>query len=172
MTQSSRPLSQNWINKLPLQFQWEARGGHVKGFFTAKVSLLSSVLAWHHTTLMNDMTLNSKFSFSILMQQFCAFCDFFSGVMIYNILYKLWRVGLWCTFFVTLLKWLSTAVCIRRNFCSDGQFDFPCTHITLLPAKNLLNWIRIKDLRWFRRNKEIIVTLGNNTPVISVTLGY
>lgn len=37
-------------------------------------------------------------------------------------------------------------------------------------AKNSLNWIRIKCLKWFRGNKEIIVTLGNNTSIISVTL--
>lgn len=46
-----------------------------------------------------------------------------------------------------------------------------CFHLKLLPAKNSLKWIRIKCLTWCRRNKEIIVTLGNNTSIISVTLG-
>lgn len=51
-----------------------------------------------------------------------------------------------------------------------GQFDVPRTHVTLLPAQNSLNWIRIKYLRWFRKNREIIVTRGNNASIISVTL--
>lgn len=40
----------------------------------------------------------------------------------------------------------------------------------LLPARNSLNWIKIKYLRWFRRNKEIIVTLVYSTLIISMTL--
>lgn len=51
---------------------------------------------------------------------------------------------------------------------SGEQFGVPCLHITPLPVKNLLNWIRIKYLRWFSRKKDIIVTLGNNTSIISM----
>lgn len=40
----------------------------------------------------------------------------------------------------------------------------------LLPAKYSPNWIRIKYLRWFGRNKEIIVTQDTNTSIIGVTL--
>ncbi len=73
-------------------------------------------------------------------------------------------------FLLSLLKRLNTTVCIETVFCSDGQLNILCIHITLLPAENSQNWIKIRNLKWFRGNKEIFVPRGNNTTIICVTL--
>lgn len=79
--------------------------------------------------------------------------------------------------------WFSTKTCIisevsvDRNLnqvliltqISGGSSGFLCLHmLMLLAGKNSPNWIRIKHLRLFMRKKEIIVTRGNNTPIISM----
>lgn len=52
-------------------------------------------------------------------------------------------------------------------FCKHCQLN---SHWIYRYAKNPLNWMRVKYLRWFTVNKEIMVALGNNPSIISATL--